>query len=304
MIRNRDSNEKARLLALLGLAASRPTIIGACPADSQLAAFIEKRLGSRESQAIQNHIDLCPMCYHHFGEITDYLNSVAEVKTSRGGSKFRVLLGKKLHDWFSPWIIAPAVLVIASLLIVLIWPGTALESRIDNLFLTYSANSYNEAAIAKRLPLPWDGSAIAFTEAQPTQAMRAFGAGVWAGQNSLLGETLRSYPENITPPDAKKWSETQWSVYFTFGRWAMVAWVDSQLSKEPSVWDEHEIIIEGLISKFTSSRIAGPDASQALIVLKDIRAKLAQVKKENSPQTRAALNRALLFSIQRLGPKT
>ena len=60
--------QQQRAIALLGLAAQKTDLAGACPADETMAAFLDDRLSGKAREGMLAHLNRCPGCYHQWLE--------------------------------------------------------------------------------------------------------------------------------------------------------------------------------------------------------------------------------------------
>ena len=91
-----DNGITARLIALLGKAASKTTTTESCPTDQQLADFIQGHLKNKVQQRVLTHVNDCPDCRQAWLDTSAYMEIVAleqstryqQKKTRSPGSRF------------------------------------------------------------------------------------------------------------------------------------------------------------------------------------------------------------------------
>jgi hypothetical protein len=155
-----------------------------------------------------------------------------------------------------------SVLVVS---LVLLWP----KNPIDSAFQTIHANNTSEMIEELRdFQFTWETteqtSNLAFspTQKQPTLATKAFGAGLLTGRETLLGKRDVVLPSPLLPPvSVDNWSNTEWKIYFDFGRWTFLLWTASQFQPpEPQIfWDEQRQIFAHFKTAFVERAEAKKD---------------------------------------------
>jgi len=89
---------------------------------------------------------------------------------------------------------------------------------------------------------------------KPTlQAANAFAAGVWSGQQELLGHPSAILPATLSPPSPKPaWQETGWKNDFELGRWILLLWAITHSSIEMplSFWQQQQQILKNFQTQF------------------------------------------------------
>lgn len=316
-----------RLAALLALAASRRQTSGSCPPDEQLTAFANGELRGKRRRDMLTHLNNCRACYSHWLEVALSLNPVASGSEPRSGIWAPSGVWQHFATWSLPWQIAvPAVAVAGMLCLVVLGPPSpnldnesvvsaggreigeayvtsAVSGTRD---LTYSASAIRDKAkvarILSSLVLPWEQSALGFSDAQLTPPKQALGAGLWAGKNAPFAESAMPLPAPLSPPPGSTWSDTRWADYYQFGRWTVTLWALAKNEQGGQDWDHHLQILDSLVAHFTKRDPMEREATQAVATLKRIQPLLAAVRNQTDHRAYANLARELRVTIQRLGP--
>jgi heme exporter protein D len=89
----------------------------------------------------------------------------------------------------------------------------------------------------------------------PSEAAKAFGAGLLTARESLLGQlTLPS--SLLPPPDFESWSKTEWANHFDLGRWTFLLWTASEFPDEmpQTFWDKQKQILAHFKAEFEQQK--------------------------------------------------
>jgi hypothetical protein len=148
-------------------------------------------------------------------------------------------------------------------------PKSPIDISYDGVAQTIHANNTSEMTQELRdFQFTWETteqtSNLAFspTQKQPTLATKAFGAGLLTGRETLLGKRDVVLPSPLLPPvSVDNWSNTEWKIYFDFGRWTFLLWTASQFQPpEPQIfWDEQRQIFAHFKTAFVERAEAKKD---------------------------------------------
>jgi hypothetical protein len=214
-----------------------------------------------------------------------------------------------LLSWQRPWGFAvPATAVAALFSLIWVWPWAVtpdLEAQISARYASVLAqDSVEFAQHLEALALAQASTSFAFSEAEPSPSVRAFGAGLWAGRETLLGRGsgVEPPPKWLSSPTSGNWIEDPRGDYYAFGRWAVLAWALAE-SEHPTVdWAEHTAIVEELLTRFEARAPEQVEDTQARAALGRIRLLIEAVREGAEPTAQVRLSRALLTSMQLFGP--
>jgi hypothetical protein len=300
------TQEEESRIALLGLMATESEKVGACPSDETLATLLEGKLTGTAHQAMLAHLNHCPLCYYHWLEAASYLSELepAAPRTSAAGSLSSIW--RRLQPWFTGWkMVIPATALAALVCLVVWWPASPdlLNKQISAGYAVVVAqNASGIARIVPALPLPWEREALGFSESQPTPPTQAFGAGVWAGRQALLGTEAVSLPPLLSLPAGVRWPETEWGDYYALGRWTVLVWALAKAEQNVQDWRPHQLILDHLLANLKQRMPVEEEAKRAVAALERIQALLVALEHEANEQTRADLSRGLEITMQQLSP--
>ncbi|MDM8558733.1 hypothetical protein [Candidatus Parabeggiatoa sp. HSG14] len=204
----------------------------------------------------------------------------------------------------------PAVsfVLVVSIIMYVIWP----QNLIDTTYQTIYANKTDEMVDKLRdFKFRWEGDgdnvfAFAPTE-QPSQATKAFGAGLLMGREALLGKNEIALPILLLPSSTfDTWLKTQWADNFELGRWTVLLWIASQSHRDlpPTFWDEQRKIFSQLKAAFVARSETRSEAKKVLFQLENkIKPHLEKLPTKDSPRVYKELAFNLKKMMYFLGPK-
>jgi hypothetical protein len=166
-------------------------------------------------------------------------------------------IGSNALAWKVSWAI-PAVLVLAITLTIVLWPGRV--NPIDTTYQTiYAQKTVEMEEELRGSKFRWEkppASVSGFSpNGSPSEAAKAFGAGLLTARESLLGQlTLPS--SLLPPPDFESWSKTEWANHFDLGRWTFLLWTASEFPDEmpQTFWDKQKQILAHFKAEFEQQK--------------------------------------------------
>jgi hypothetical protein len=304
MNKNLTRPNNGRILALLGLAARKPSAAEGCPSDEALAAFIDHRLRGKDRKAVLTHLNRCSSCYHHWREVGAYLDSLGAADKAHQTST-HVNLGQRIVDWLSSWKPMVPVAAVAMLVaLVVVWrPSSDLERQIDADYAAALARAPMALTqTARAFSLPWEEQALGFSEVSPSTPARAFGAGLWVGRAELLGTTPAPIPALVAAPGQAPWSETEWADYYELGRWLMLVWSVAQSGQRVEDWESYQSVLQELLAQLKQREPQEAEAQRAVAALSHLEPLLGALAQPSNIPTRDQLSRRLRIAIHQLAP--
>jgi len=150
----------------------------------------------------------------------------------------------------------PAVLVLAITLTIVLWPENPIDTTYQTIYAQKTVEMEEELRGSKfRWEKPPANMSAFSPNGPPSQAAKAFGAGLLTARESLLGQlTLPS--SLLPPPDFENWSETEWANHFDLGRWTFLLWTASQFPDEmpQTFWEGQKQILANFKAKFEQQK--------------------------------------------------
>ncbi len=197
------------------------------------------------------------------------------------------------------------VLVVSVIMYVVFLP----KNPIDMTYQTIYANKTDEMVDELReFKFRWEGegdNVFAFsTTAQPSEAAKAFGAGLLTEREALLGKSEVALPTLFLPATEETWLKTQWADDFELGRWTVLLWTASRFHRDlpPTFWDEQRWIFSQLKAAFVAR--TDNEAKKVLSQLENkIEPHLEQLPTENNPKVYKELSINLTKMMYFLAPK-
>lgn len=202
----------------------------------------------------------------------------------------------------NPWRFAQAFGTAAVTACLIIWmtlPGASgrLETMINQ---SYQAGYFQRTQLAKHhYDLPWETPSTAYGFAggsQPTDANRAFGAGLWTGRRMLRkSDAAPPLPDFLTPDQeedqqkAEAWSNTQWNPYYQMGKWCFLIYAVSHEDHHVPVsfWENQVEIVERLREVYAEApRKGGESGGVVAASLNALASEFGGLKKIKNPSTR------------------
>lgn len=296
MIMNNDNpleNDKERL-AVLGSLVSQRVQQGseACPADDQLAAFVENRLSGPARAAMLDHLDRCPSCYRHWLEVADLMDGKLR-PSAPAVPDTTPAPAKRLLDWlYGDWIAIP-IAAAAALAYVVVTPLNAPNASqlIDASYTAFlQKEKTNAAPLLASAPTP-EGTGLAFSDAPPTAPRQAFKAGLDQGRREAATNAEKDQREH----DAA-------AAYFELGRWIVLAWAQSRSETRAVNWAAHQQSLDALLGELDKLVESQDEARIAIAAINRLRTEVATLAKQDDAAAKSALARGLELTIQQLAP--
>jgi hypothetical protein len=144
-------------------------------------------------------------------------------------------------------------------------------------------------------------------DSRPTlQAANAFAAGIWLGQQDLLGYHVTTLPAFLSPPSPiPSWQETGWKNDFELGRWILLLWAitDSSVQMPAPFWQQQQRILKHFQTQFAVLAKNNDHEAQLVIsALEPLSPLLAQLAQKPTSPSSHLLERELAFLIDSLSP--
>ncbi len=193
--------------------------------------------------------------------------------------------------WRMPSYAFASVLAI-SLCLFIFWSS---ENQIDSTFQTIYAQKNDEMlTIVRDFQFRWEktpANARAFgASGEPSVAEKAFGAGLLAARETLLG--------NI-PPER---FENEWASYFELGRWTFLLWTACQFPNNENpknFWDKQREILAQLKAEFD---VETDDAKEVIRQLENLKIEQLLNQLPNEPEIYDRLSSKLERLMSYLAP--
>jgi hypothetical protein len=144
-------------------------------------------------------------------------------------------------------------------------------------------------------------------DSRPTlQTANAFAAGIWLGQQDLLGHHSATLPTSLSPPSPMpSWQETGWKNDFELGRWILLLWAitDSSLQMPAPFWQQQQRILKHFQTQFAVlAKNNDREAQLVISALEPLSPLLAQLAQKPTLPSSHLLERELAFLIDSLSP--
>jgi hypothetical protein len=297
--------KQERELALLGLTATDTPMVMSCPSDETLARFIEGALTGQGRETLLAHLNRCASCYHHWLEAASLLNGGERAALPPAQSGLSARAWHYLRPWLTGWkFIVPVAATAAFAYTVILWVPPDLNNQIDLAYAAAHAENTapREAAQWPLPPLPWEGAALAFSGSHPSAPRQAFGAGLWAGRQTLSSaDATEAPPAFLSPPRGVDWPNTAWADYYALGRWTVLVWMLATQADVPD-WQPHAGLLDGLRARLSERVSVEEEARRAVNALSRLQPLLAALVHEADAPRREELRRALEITMQELAP--
>jgi hypothetical protein len=169
--------------------------------------------------------------------------------------------------WNLGWGFAAAVVLIISIMVVppLMTPENPINTTSQTIFAQKTGEMENELRDFK---FAWERNEVpsmGFSpDVLPSQAEKAFGAGLFTAREALLESREFALSSPLLPPkNQENWSKTAWKSYFELGRWTFLLWTAAQFSDEmPSTfWEKQRDILAQLKKEFVE-----PQETEAVLL--------------------------------------
>jgi hypothetical protein len=215
-----------------------------------------------------------------------------------------------------------AFVLVVSFVTYIVWPPKQIDTTVaphkiaqqgitNTTYQTIYAQKTDEMADDLRgLSVRWEGeggNVFAFSPiTPPSEAAKAFGAGLLTGREALLGKSEVALPTLLLPPATEDtWLKTQWADDFELGRWTVLLWTASRFHRDlpPTFWDEQRWIFSQLKAAFVA-RAETDNTKKVLFQLENkIEPHLKRLPTENNPKIYKDLGFNLKTMMSFLAPK-
>ncbi len=268
-----SAHQDDRKNVLLALAVQEEKTADPCPSDEQLAAFIDGRLNTDERENILKHLNACPSCYRQWLDISSILEEEQDAEPL-----------SRIHIWeraASGLAFAMAACLVLFFNFYIPPVENLLTESYQTAFTQEMTFKYDN--MDKALSFPWEKTdqAYGFSPSDRSDpACRAFGAGLWSGRQELpKGKKATPMPRFLslkwkdeTGTKGDNWTETQWSPYFSMGRWCFLLRVVCMSDTDilPGFWDQQNLILKEIQKHFEKNGEDARVVSQRLGNIKSV----------------------------------
>ena len=254
----------------IALSITEPALLATCPTEMELAAFIDGRIGHRQSSTIWAHIDACDRCYQTWLFAT--ANRESEAPIGGISSRRGFIFGAGA---------TAAVAMLACILLYLHWPqrfeqdtdiliGSAYKILLDH------TQPFSKQAVDKMFARSWQqlGQVHEYSGRMVNSpANLAFGAAIFIGRRQIIHpDSPFVLPSYLSPavyadsPDVG-WADTAYRDFYHLGQWCILlvaacSWPDDPLPDD--FWTKQHIILKVFEKTFPSK--AADDTNNRIAV--------------------------------------
>ncbi len=296
MVDNQD-----KLVALLGIAATKKPQDNPCPPDNVMSAFIENRVNSETRVMMLSHLNQCEDCFIAWEQLGLYLSENNRHIPEQPKAKKAGFI-EHLKNWSgekSFWTTAVPGFAVASLAIVLVFNQSdtfykGISSDPSELVVEIDADSINQ------FPTPWESPTFGFSRSTYTIPIKAVGTGIWNTRSTLVN-SKDPLPKQLVSELAIDWQNSEWRDYYAFGQWTVSAWLlaNAKHVDQPQ-WAELSKILQTLETGFKQHPQSEPEAKLALQAINKMKVSLSQLSKKEDVLAKTTLLREIEQSLQRL----
>jgi len=221
-------------------------------------------------------------------------------------------LARNRFYWYLGLVSAIAVLGVTIAFSVL---SPQLFSSPNLIHLTYETIAQTQSnpvkEVLQNLQLPWQNPMTSTQKFETTPpilpAAQAFAAGLWSGQQILLGNGNPILPPLLSPPLKElSWLQTRWKGDFELGQWILLLWIVTQVSPPltDTFWDEQKQIFIHFQANFSTTNQSSAETQRVTAALKFIKPFIERVSlpAKQEPQLYDQLGRELAFMMDNLSP--
>lgn len=233
-----------RLLALITLAARKPSEGGQHLSDEKMQAFVQGALDDAACEEVLAHINDCEQCRQDWLVLSEpgrqMLQEPDKKEQGMQPTSTEKVIPMRSRRERAGWMTAIGFAMAASLLAIVLWPNsptTLLPENLDELYqIYYQKIDQDGARLAWQLSVPLQEPSLpsygfgSLADADP--AMMAFAAGLWQGSEDMrtkgrepakpLPLFLRPAGDNREIGDPYSWQGTEWGRYYSLGRWIVL----------------------------------------------------------------------------------
>jgi hypothetical protein len=286
-----------RVLALLGIAATKQALDQPCPSENNMSAFIENRLDSSARVDILSHLNRCEDCYLTWEQLSvsvmqdnlDTYQPKVELPESHPSAVNCLNIG---DSWQSTVLYLVLLLLAIGLIVnMLVISNTSMRNDRSTAAATIDAKTLSRSI--NQLPVPWKDQTFELNSSTYTVPAKAFGGGIWSARNALmnLNDPL---PAQLVLEPTIHWQNSKWSNYYAFGQLTLDAWVLASAEYvKPTQWSLLRKSLQALEAEFKQGHQSEPEANIALQMISKMKANLDRL----SRKTDLAAQRDLLEGI-------
>ncbi len=293
-----------RILALLGIAATKEALHQPCPSENIMSAFIEDRVDSETRAMMLSHLNRCELCYLTWEQLS-FPEGQNNLHVTQQHKAKKVELRKYSMDESNSdcsWQKIMTGLVFALLLI-------ALVTMLANSYKTMTTDSSMASAATldagtlttsiNQFPIPWKNQPYALHGLTYALPVKAFGVGTWNARNALLNEK-EPLPAHLVSQPTIDWHASQWRDYYTLGHLTLDAWVLANAEQVKSTqWTLLRQSIESLEIGLQKRQQSEPEAGIALQMIDKMKASLEHLSKNADYSAQKALLHDIEIGLQK-----
>ncbi len=295
-------DDQDRVLALLGIAATKETEDQPCPPDNIMSAFIENRVGPKTHAMMLSHLNRCEDCYllwEQLGSVTE-LNSVKAIKQHKIE---KVGFFQQFENWLDSgvsWQTAVPGLALAILLVVNMSDSSKQKIYSDPSMPVVKLDAETLAFSINQLPVPWNDQTFGFNKSTFTTPAKAVGVGIWSAKSILLN-SQHPLPAQLVSDPAIDWQDSKWQDYYTFGKLSVSAWVLANAEHiKPTQWTQLSKSLHTLETEFKQRQQSEPEAKIALQTIDKMNVSLDRLSRKKDFPAQIALLREIELGLQKL----
>lgn len=249
-----DGPSTDRLLALLSLAARKPSAGDQHLSAEKMQALVQGALDDAGREEALVHINACEQCRQEWFVLSDparrMLQEPAEKSQGRQKTSAEKVIPITPRRETTGWMAAIGFAMAASLIAIVFWPSsptTSLPESLDELYQIYY-QKINQAGmqLAQQLTLPLKKTpltAYAFSSREDSDpAVIAFAAGLWQGSEDIqtkgrgpvepLPLLLRPVEDDSETKKSYLQQAADWEIYTSLGRWVVLLRTGCSMSSD------------------------------------------------------------------------
>ncbi len=296
-------NYQDRMIALLGIAATKEVQHQPCPSENIMSAFIEDRVDFETRAMILSHLNRCEICYLTWEQLNIHVAQSQPYTRRLHNAGYHQRSRNGFNSDFSWRKVFPGLVFVSLLIALVVNILVTSYKEIDVDTPMASAAILDAGTLAtsiNQLPVPWNNQPFELNDSTYAHPVKAFGVGIWSARNALMNEA-DSIPTLLVSHPTIDWQASQWRDYYTLGQLTLDAWVLANAKQiKPTQWTLLRQSLQALETGLQERLQSEPEASIALQLIDKMKINLKRLSRKTDYSARKSLLNEIEIGLEKL----